>query len=164
MISTAGSGQMVPLPMNELLQQNLKQACGVDVTFDVVEWNVLSSAARLGSDNPALHGAMALNVSTASTDISMMERYFAAANYAPAGNNFEHWKDDKFETALDTAAEATARAIFQASYRRANGRLVDDPPWLYIVHDLNPRAFSKRVHGFVPAQSWLTDLTSVSLH
>jgi ABC-type transport system substrate-binding protein len=164
MISPAGSGQMVPLPMNELLQQNLKQACGVEVTFDVVEWQVLSSAARLGPDNPALHGAMALNVSTASTDISMMERYFAPANYSPAGNNFEHWKDDKFETALDTAAAAADPATIQANYRAAHERLVDDPPWLYIVQDLNPRAFSKRVHGFVPAQSWLIDLASVSLH
>jgi len=37
MISTSGSGQMSPLPMNEFIQQNLKESCGVDVTFDVVE-------------------------------------------------------------------------------------------------------------------------------
>jgi ABC-type transport system substrate-binding protein len=107
---------------------------------------------------------MALNVSSASTDISMMARYFAAANFSPAGNNFEQWKDDKFETALDTLSNATDPATIQASYRAANERLVDDPPWLYIVHDLNPRALSKNVHGLVSAQSWLIDLTLVSLH
>jgi peptide/nickel transport system substrate-binding protein len=31
MISTSGSGQMLPLPMNEFLQQNLKE-CGFDVS------------------------------------------------------------------------------------------------------------------------------------
>jgi peptide/nickel transport system substrate-binding protein len=31
------------------------------------------------------------------------------------------------------------------------------------VHDLNPRAMSKRVQGFVSAQSWFVDLTTVSL-
>jgi ABC-type transport system substrate-binding protein len=154
---------MVPLPMNELLQQNLKQACGVEVTFDVVEWNVLMNAGRLTPDNPGLHGAMALNVSSPTTDIGMMARFFAAANVSPVGNNFEQWKDDKFETELDTLSNARDPAIIQASYRAANERLVDDPPWLYIVHDLNPRAFSKRVHGFVPAQSWLTDLSLVSV-
>jgi ABC-type transport system substrate-binding protein len=164
MVSPSGSGQMVPLPMNELLQQNLKQACGVAVTFDVVEWQVLSSAGRLGADNPGLRGAMALNVSSASTDIGMMARYFAAANFSPAGNNFEQWKDDKFETALDTLSNATDPATIQASYRAAHERLVDDPPWLYIVHDLNPRALSKTVHGFVAAQSWLVDLSLVSVH
>jgi peptide/nickel transport system substrate-binding protein len=163
MVSPSGSGQMVPLPMNELLQQNLKQACGVDVTFDVVEWNVLLNAARLTPDNPGLHGAMALNVSSPTTDIGVMTRYFAAANVAPVGNNFGQWKDDKFEALVDTLSNTTDPAIIQTSYRAANERLVDNPPWLYVVHDLNPRAFSKRVHGFVAAQSWFTDLTLVGM-
>jgi hypothetical protein len=51
----------------------------------------------------------------------------------------------------------------QAAYRAAHERLVDDPPWLYIVHDLNPRALSKKVHGLVAAQSWFIDLTLISL-
>src|ERR1700726_4844307 len=46
MISNSGSGQMLPLPMNEYLQQNLKEACGVDVEFDVIEWQGLLTAAR----------------------------------------------------------------------------------------------------------------------
>jgi ABC-type transport system substrate-binding protein len=164
LISASGSGQMLPLPMNELLQQNLKQACGVDVKFDVVEWQVLSSAARLAPDNPGLYGAMAVNVSSASVDISYMTRYFSAANATPAGNNFEHWKDDQFEAAMDTAANTSDPATIQASYRAAHQRLVDNPPWLYIVHDLNPRALSKKVQGFVSPQSWLIDLTLISLH
>jgi peptide/nickel transport system substrate-binding protein len=49
MISNSGSGQMLPLPMNEFLQQNLKEACGVNVEFDVVEWQV---AADRGARNP----------------------------------------------------------------------------------------------------------------
>src|SRR6202011_4069134 len=47
MISASGSGQMLPLPMNEYLQDNLKQACGVNVELDTVDWNVLFTAARL---------------------------------------------------------------------------------------------------------------------
>ncbi len=46
MISTSGSGQMQPLPMNEFLQESLKQNCNVDVSFNVVEWQVLLNAAR----------------------------------------------------------------------------------------------------------------------
>jgi len=36
-------------------------------------------------------------------------------------------------------------------------------PWLFIVHDLNPRAMSKKIKGFVSAQSWFLDLTLVSI-
>ncbi len=77
MISTSGSGQMLPLPMNEALQENLKQACGVDVQVEAVEWQVLLNAARAVPDDPSLKGAMALNVSSPSSDVGMMFRYFA---------------------------------------------------------------------------------------
>jgi len=36
-------------------------------------------------------------------------------------------------------------------------------PWLFIVHDLNPRAMSKKVAGFRPAQSWYQDFTRISI-
>lgn len=163
MISTSGSGQMLPLPMNEALQENLKQACGVDVQVDAVEWQVLLNASRAVPDAPSLNGAMALNVSSPSSDVGMMFRYFAATNFSPTGSNFEQWKDDKFETALETLSEATDEATILKYFREAHERLVDNPPWLFIVHDLNPRAFSKNVQGFVPAQSWFVDLTLVSL-
>ena len=107
---------------------------------------------------------MALNASSASTDIGIMARFFALANFSPNGNNFEQWKDDKFEADLDTLGKATDPATIQAAYRAAQERLVDDPPWLYIVHDLNPRALNKNVHGLVSAQSWFIDLTLISLH
>jgi hypothetical protein len=41
--------------------------------------------------------------------------------------------------------------------------LVDNPPWLYVVHDLSPRAMNKKVHGFV-SQSWFVDLSLISMH
>jgi peptide/nickel transport system substrate-binding protein len=162
-ISNSGSGQMMPLPMNEVLQRNLKQACGVDVTFDVAEWQVLFSSGRLEPDNSGLQGAMALNISSPSIDLGMMARYFGAANFSPTGSNFMQWKDDKFEAALETAAQATNNATIQASFRTAHERLVDNPPWLYIVHDLNPRAVNKKVHGLVSAQSWFIDLSLISM-
>ncbi len=163
MISTSGSGQMLPLPMNEALQENLKQACNVDVKVDAVEWQVLLNASRAAPDAPSLNGAMALNVSSPSSDPGAMYRYFAAANFSPNGSNFEQWKDDKFEEAFARLSEATDEATIEKNYAIAHERLVDNPPWLFIVHDLNPRAFSKKVKGFVSPQSWFVDLTLVSL-
>jgi peptide/nickel transport system substrate-binding protein len=163
MISNSGSGQMLPLPMNEFLQQNLKEACGVNVEFDVVEWQVLLTAARATPDSPSLQGAMVLNVSSPSSDVGIMARYFSSANFAPNGFNFEQWKDDEFDDALKTIGEATDPKAISAAFRRAHERLVDNPPWLYIVHDLNPRAMSPKVKGFVSPQSWFVDLTLVSV-
>jgi peptide/nickel transport system substrate-binding protein len=163
MISTSGSGQMLPLPMNEFMQQNLKEACGVNVEFDVVEWQVLLTAGRATPDSPSLQGAMAINISSPSSDVGVMARYFSSANFSPSGSNFEQWKDDEFDDALKTIEEATDPKAISAAYRKAHERLVDNPPWLYIVHDLNPRAMSPKVRGFVSPQSWFVDLTLVSV-
>jgi len=163
MISNSGSGQMLPLPMNEYLQQNLKEACGVQVTFDVIEWQVLLTAARATPDSPSLQGNLALNISSPSSDPGVMARYFSSANFAPNGFNFEQWKDDEFDAALKTIETSTDSKAVHEAYRKAHERLVDNPPWLYIVHDLNPRAMSPKVKGFVSPQSWFIDLTLVSL-
>ena len=37
--------------------------------------------------------------------------------------------------------------------------IVEDAPWVFIVHDLNPRAMSSKVKGCVHPQSWFVDLT-----
>jgi len=42
---------------------------------------------------------------------------------------------------------------------RAHETIVEDAPWVFIVHDLNPRAMSPKVKGFVQAQSWFQDLS-----
>lgn len=163
MISTSGSGQMSPLPMNEFLQASLKEACGVQVDFNVTEWQLLLNSMRALPDAASLNGSLALNIAGPSTDPSVMARYFAAASAPPNGFNFPQWKDAVFEAALAKLAAASDPKVIAEQTTIAHERLVDDPPWLYIVHDLNPRAMSQKVRGFVSPQSWFIDLARVSL-
>jgi ABC-type transport system substrate-binding protein len=163
MISTSGSGQMLPLPMNEFLQQNLKEACGVNVEFEVAEWNTLLTATRSAPGAPVLNGAVSLNPSSPSSDASIMVRYFTRAAFAPNGFNWQQWTDPGFDSAIAALEAAKTPAEATAAYAAAHTRLVDNPPWLYIVHDLNPRAMSRRVHGFISPQSWFVDLNVVDL-
>ena len=46
-ISASGSGQMQPMPMNEFIQQNLAEV-GVDLQFEVLEWETLRGRRRVG--------------------------------------------------------------------------------------------------------------------
>jgi ABC-type transport system substrate-binding protein len=162
-ISNSGSGQMLPLPMNEFLQAQLQQHCGVKVAFEVVEWNTLLAGLRAEPGQPQWLGADALNISLHSSDPSAMGRWFFSPNFTPKGSNAGHWKDDAFDAAfaaLETEQDPAKRA---ALTRTAQARLVDNPPWLWIVHDLNPRAMSKKVTGFVSPQSWFIDLAKVDM-
>ncbi len=162
-ISTSGSGQMLPLPMNEYLQQALQQNCGVRVTFEVVEWNTLLAGLRAEPTQPAWLGADALNISLVSSDASQMGRWFYSPNFTPRGSNNGHWRDEQFDVAFAALETERDPAKIDALLRTAHERLVDNPPWLWIVHDLNPRAMTRRVRGFVSPQSWFIDLTRIDL-
>jgi peptide/nickel transport system substrate-binding protein len=106
----------------------------------------------------SLNWAMALNISSPSSDAGIMARYFSSANFSPNGFNFEPRKNGEFDDALKTDPKT-----IPATYRKARERLVDNPPWFYIAHDLNPRAMSPRVKGFISPQSWFVDLTRVGV-
>ena len=76
MISTSGSGQMVPIPINEFLQQNFS-AVGIDVEFDVVEWGTMIMARRSPPSPADSHGVDGINNSLGYTDPSTLYRLFA---------------------------------------------------------------------------------------
>jgi peptide/nickel transport system substrate-binding protein len=35
--------------------------------------------------------------------------------------------------------------------------------WIWVVHDLNPRALTAKVKGFVPPQAWYVDLSTIDV-
>jgi peptide/nickel transport system substrate-binding protein len=163
LISASGSGQMQPLPMNEYVQANLK-AVGIDVELEVLEWNTLRTRRAIGAHAPENKGAHGTNNSWSLADpdfgfIGLME----SSKIAPAGNNWGNVKDPVFD-----ALSVKIRAAFDpAEQDRLVGemhtRMVDEAVWIWVVHDLNPRALSPRVHGFVQARNWVQDLTTVEM-
>jgi peptide/nickel transport system substrate-binding protein len=162
MISTSGSGQMVPLPMNEFLQQTLAQ-CNIEIEFEVVEWGTMLVAFRNDPTGPQALGADAMNISLVSSDISQMARWFWSKNNAPNGSNWGHFVNEDYDRILEEIQLSTDQSGMRPKIAKLNEILVDEAPWLWIVHDLNPRAMSDKVTGFVSAQSWFQDLTPVDL-
>ena len=162
MISTSGSGQMLPIPMNEFLQQNFT-AVGMDIDFDVVEWGTMLVAIRSDPTATQSHGVQGINISLSSVDPSTMFRYYAKDSFSPTNYNWGHW-DNPEVTAMLKKAQASFDAAEQTKVlAEAHGKIVDDAAWAFIVHDLNPRAMSKKVQGFVPVQSWFIDFTQISM-
>jgi peptide/nickel transport system substrate-binding protein len=162
MISTSGSGQMVPIPINEFLQQNFA-AVGLQIDFDVVEWGMMIMARRSAPSPATSHGDDGINNSLGYTDPSTMYRLFATPSFPPASTNWGHFSNPRFDE-LATRAQTTFDTAEQAALlAEAHALLVDEAAWLFICHDLNPRAMSKRVLNFRPAQSWSQDFTRISM-
>jgi ABC-type transport system substrate-binding protein len=98
MISTSGSGQMLPLPMNEYLQQSMKEA-GFDIDFEVVEWGSMLVAVRSPPDAPV----DAINCSLSYIDPSSLYRYHHTASFSPANWNWGHFTNPKIDELLAKA-------------------------------------------------------------
>ena len=162
MISTSGSGQMLPLPMNEYLQQTLAE-CNIEIDFEVVEWGTMLVAFRNLPTAPQALESDAVNISLVSSDISQMARWFWSGNMTPNGSNWGHFQNEEWDKLLGEIQTSTDPDAIASKISRLNEILVDEAPWLWIVHDLNPRAMTDKVTGFVSAQSWFQDFTSVDL-
>jgi len=162
MISTSGSGQMLPLPMNEFLQQSMRE-CGFDISFEVVEWGTMLVAFRAEPTAPQAVNSDAMNISLVSSDVSLVVRWFYGDNITPKGSNWSHWKNSDFDALLRQMEAAGNPEEDGKTLAAMHEILVDEAPWAWIVHDRNPRAMTKQVQGFVSAQSWFQDLTRVSL-
>jgi peptide/nickel transport system permease protein len=46
---------------------------------------------------------------------------------------------------------------------KLNEQMNETAVMIFVVHDVNPRALSPKVHGFIQAQSWFQDLTPVTV-
>ena len=161
MITASGSGQMTPIPMNEFLQDTVRQ-CGFDVEFEQVEWGTMLVALRNEPTASAAFGVDAMNMSLPpSTDVSQMALYFYGQNLAPRGRNWSHWVNEDFDALIDQLEASRDPEEVTRLGAQAHAILVDDAPWVFIVHDLNARAMTPSVQGFVSAQSWFQDFTPV---
>ena len=161
LISTSGSGQMQPLPMNEFIQENLK-AVGFDVEFEVLEWEALRARRRAGAHAAENKGGHGLNNSWAFWDPNIGVLGISMKRFVPpAGFNWGSF-DDPFINETGEKALVTFDPEEQDKLlAKMHAYLVDQAEWIYVVHDLNPRALAPKVKGFVQAQSWYQDLTPI---
>jgi peptide/nickel transport system substrate-binding protein len=161
--SQAGSGQMQPMPMNEFIQGNLNDV-GFDVDIEVTDWEALRTRRRARADGKENKGVFGLNNSW-----SMIEPDFGFMSVIqskmapPAGNNWGLYNDPTADALCEKARNEFDIAAQTKIVADLHTYVVDQAMWIWVVHDLNPRALAAKVKGFVPPQSWYVDLTTVEI-
>ncbi len=160
-ISTSGSGQMQPLPMNELAKSQM-DAAGFDVHFQVMDWNAIIALYREGvGKHPDVDG---INDSRALLDPESALIKIASKDFwAPNGSNWGHYYEpdtqDLINKVLTTFDPDARMKLLTQLHENLNAHAY----MVFMVHDLNPRALAPSVHGFVQAQNWFQDLTPISV-
>lgn len=150
---TSGSGNMIPIPMNEALQRDLA-AVGIDVSLEPIEWGAMLGDFFNG-DIPG--GAEAMNISLGYVLPSLWSAWF----HSEAMLNVGGFSDPAVDALLEQISSEFDPDAQAALYGELNDRLVEASPWLLVVNDLNPRVIAPTVHDFVMPRSWYVDLTQV---
>jgi peptide/nickel transport system substrate-binding protein len=162
-ISASGSGQMQPLPMNEFVQQSLKQ-CHIDVQFDVIEWNTLFTNWRKGAKDPSANGTHAINVSYAAMDpFFAMVRFTSTKAFPPVSNNWGYFGNDEFDKLIADARTSFDDKARDGALAKLHARIVEEAPFIWIAHDVGPRAMSAKVKNVVQPRSWFIDIAPMTL-
>lgn len=161
--SASGSGQMLPLPMNEYLQQALGE-CYFDVQLDVIEWNTLFTNWRRGAKDASANGANAINVTYAAMDpFFALVRFLQSSMAPPVSNNWGFVNDPKFDELVKKARQTFDPAARDAALAELHAASVDDAAFLYVAHDVGPRAISPKIKGLVQPKSWFVDFSTMSV-
>ena len=162
LISTSGSGQMQPLPMNEAIKENLEDV-GFQVTLNAMDWESLRARRRAGAMAPENKGGHALNNSLGSADPTAIIQAAFSEMAPPKGLDWGFFKDDQADDLARRAMVEFDPGRQDEILAQLHARVVDQSMWCWVVHDLNPRALSPKLKGFVQAQSWFQDLTPVQV-
>src|ERR1700731_4209895 len=160
-ISPSGSGQMQSLPMNELVKSQL-DAAGFEVTLQSMDWNALLQVGRGGVD--ASPDISAINISRASQDpFNALIRHVWTGAWAPKGANWGHHGNPAMDKLIEAILGEFDTAKRHVLLTKLHEMMNEEAVMIFVAHDLNPRAMSPKVQGFVQAQSWFQDLTPVSV-
>lgn len=163
LISPSGSGQMQPLSMNELVQQNLADI-GIKVDFEVVEWNQLINIWRAGAKDASSRGGTGMNYTYFIQDpFTGFIRHLQCNLAPPAGTNWGYYCDPEMDKLFDQVRNTFDPKEQTGILQKIHEKYVDDALFLMVTHDVNPRAMTAKVKGFVQAQNWFQDFSPITM-
>jgi peptide/nickel transport system substrate-binding protein len=158
-ISTSGGGQMVPLSMNEIIQEDLRKV-GIEVSYEVRDFTAMINMLRQGAKES---GADAINIAMTMQEPASGIVAYTSTLTPPAGVNWGAYNNPGFDAAIKAAKSEFDPARQEQALAHVNEILTNDAAALLVVHDTGPRALSPKLKGFVQAKNWYQDYTTIEV-
>ncbi|QYN37485.1 ABC transporter substrate-binding protein [Pseudonocardia sp. DSM 110487] len=158
MTSVDGSGQIIPVPMAEYIQQDLAKV-GIRITLDTTEW--ISYLSKWAQGTPA-------GVGWAQQSWGMTTPYWlyiatSSSLRAPNGPNVGGYSNPELDQVMAQAITTTSEEQAVELWKQANRIVTDDAAIAPVVNDKAPYVLSADVQGFVSASEEWYDLNTVWL-
>ncbi|MER2107697.1 MAG: ABC transporter substrate-binding protein [Solibacillus sp.] len=151
--SVDGSGQLIPVPMAEWIQQDLAEV-GINVKLETYEWiSYIGMWTNMSEE---------IGFNQMSWGMTSPFHLYNIVHSA-SGANASNYSNDEVDSLINSALTATDPAQAVEHWKQAHQIIADDAAIIPIVNDTAPYAMASYVKGFVvPNQEWF-DLTPVSI-
>ncbi len=145
-----GSGEMIPVPMSEFIQSNLREV-GVKINLKTFEWT-----AYLGEFFKGIRPEIgAYQQSWGLWGSTWWGYLFGTIGIPPRGiANVGRYRNPQVDRIYDLALSQRESKNRIALVKKIQGIVMEDAPWLFVAHDLNSKALSPKVHGFINTHHW----------
>lgn len=78
-------------------------------------------------------------------------------------NNWGYFGNAEFDKLISDARNAFENKQRDDALAKLHARIVEEAPFVWIAHDVGPRAMSTKIKGFVQPRSWFVDLAPVRM-
>jgi ABC-type transport system substrate-binding protein len=138
---------MLPRPMNEYIQQNLK-AAGINLELVTVDWEQVRNCRRAGAGAPECQGTHGINNSSATVDpFSAFGRIYSSKAIAPKGFNYMYFNDPKVDAMVEKANNTFDEKARDRLLGELHAYLVDQAVDVWVVHDVGRARCRSRCAG-----------------
>ena len=158
--ATNGSGNLVPLPMSEFIQSNLRD---VGVNVDLKKFDF--SGEFFEPFSKGIRPSVDAYQSSYSSDKPFWWIAFSKDGIPPGqgGLNvgfYDNAECNRLYRRMISSQSEDERTTLVKEMQRI---VWDDAPWLFVVHGNNIRVLSERIKGFVDAQSWMFPFETIEV-
>jgi peptide/nickel transport system substrate-binding protein len=140
LVPESGSGMQAPQAIGTVVQANL-QAVGVRTRIQTYEWGTYLTRFRAPEGDLSM---MSWNPPVGDP-VVMLYSLLHTANTTPRGWNAGFYDNPQVDTIIDSYTQATSNFTRAALLKRLQTITQDDPPWVFIDHEVAGLVMARRV-------------------
>jgi ABC-type transport system substrate-binding protein len=92
-----------------------------------------------------------------------MVRFTSTKTFPPVSNNWGYFGNAEFDKLIADARTSFDDKARDAALAKLHARIVEEAPFVWIAHDVGPRAMTARVKNVVQPRSWFIDIATMSM-
>ncbi|MCZ8104521.1 MAG: ABC transporter substrate-binding protein, partial [Burkholderiales bacterium] len=92
-----------------------------------------------------------------------MVRFTSLKTFPPVSNNWGYFGNEEIEKLITDARNTFDDKKRDEALAKLHARIVDEAPFVWIAHDVGPRAMSTKVKNVVQPRSWFIDIATMTM-